>query len=189
MDLLSIPYSRPTLMYFSRSPHKYPGMGVDESIHLDDWTKYAQLDTIRDWRKQLSNFYGRNNLFNLDGYRWYSVEHYYHAMKFVKCDPTYFYIFTLDSGSELSKSDGAFVKHAGRRVKIPQDAIARWDSGGSTAALHNAIEAKYRQNNDLRDMLLLTHNSLLTHRASRFSPLVTETFLMFLREQLRGECN
>ena len=41
-------------------------------------------------------------LFEVDGYKWASVEHYYHANKFRNENPEYYKQFTMNSKSEIS---------------------------------------------------------------------------------------
>ena len=63
---------------------------------------FVELGKINGWRKQLSNFYTKTDkdkkiepLFELDGYKWASVEHYYHANKFKKNNLDYYKAFQL----------------------------------------------------------------------------------------------
>lgn len=126
-------------------------------------------------------------LFKLDGYHWYSVEHYFHAQKFRLSHPKFCSEFAWESGSELSRSFGPVVKKAGRRYPMTSEEVLLWNEGGSRAALIRAQEAKFRQNPELKKVLLLTRGAILKHRASRFSPLVNESDLMALREKLAEE--
>src|SRR5690348_14774068 len=98
--------SEDKLFYYSKSADKYPGKGVNE------YTKeniYKELSTIKNWRKMLSNFYIAP--FKLDGYTWNSVEHYYHANKFLHNIDLY-KSFTLESKSSYSE-DPVKAKSAG----------------------------------------------------------------------------
>ena len=65
------------------------------------------LEKIKDWRKVLSNMHYNGAdyverveggeiqpLFELDGLKWASVEHYYHANKFKKNNPDYYKKFS-----------------------------------------------------------------------------------------------
>ena len=83
-----------TIFYFhSGSANKKPGKGTgkiaNEKIKDEDIEKFAELEKMKDWRKVLSNMYVKPKengkvipLFELDGLKWASVEHYYHANKF-----------------------------------------------------------------------------------------------------------
>lgn len=183
-------YFLPTIMFNSRSGNSHVGDGPDERIHAADRQgRFRDLQEIPQWRQKLSNFYYNNGkyLFMLDGYCWYSVEHYFHAQKFREYDPKYYLQFTFDSSSSLSMADGATVRRAGRNVKLPVDILARWDSGESADALLRAQSAKFRQNADLRRILCLTSPALLTHRMLPRANLQTEHGLMKLRDELIAE--
>ncbi len=185
-NLDELPYQSPVFMFFSKSSNARPGLGQDESIHPTDLGKYDTLYSIHNWRQKLSNFYAKGlfePLFTLDGLKWKSCEHYLHSQKFKESHPEYYFEFSLDSGSELSNAVGATVKKAGRKYKMTPDEINRWDNI-SASIIYQAQEAKFTQNDDLRNILILTQGALLKHRASRFGPLVTENRLMELRNFL-----
>ena len=95
----------------------HPGRGSGEKISAKAKLKYATLADIPNWRKILSNFY--NAPFSLDGKKWHSVEHFYHASKFKKGHPEFYSTFALDSGSELSKKAN-LAKVAGGKTGITE---------------------------------------------------------------------
>lgn len=174
------------LMFFSRSTDSLPGLGIDESIHNCNRSKYEELAKIPHWRRVLSNFYTRDgdaHLFVLDGLHWRSVEHYFQAAKFVSINPQYYASFALESGSPLSRADGPVAKKAGREIKLTPNEVADWDAR-KDVALARAREAKFTQNQDCKRILILTDGALLTHRASVRSPICYETALMDLRKKL-----
>ena len=61
--------------------------------------EFSDLASMNGWRKILSNFYVEP--FDLDGQKWNSVEHFYHAQKFKKGNPEFYLKFSLDSNSEI----------------------------------------------------------------------------------------
>lgn len=165
----------------------YPGSGRDEYIDPADWNKYAVLSTIPNWRRMLSNFYARDGdvpLFQLDGLDWKSVEHYYHANKFIDIDDGYYLSFAMDSESPLSRADGAAAKKAGGTRRMTADQAAGWNARKHDV-LAKAREAKFVQNPDLARVLVLTDGATLTHRAWSKAPLVVEYQLMALRDRLK----
>lgn len=186
-----LPYRPPEFMFFSQSKHVRAGTGVDEYIHPNDWNRYEELNNIPNWRKMLSNFFGRDAntpLFELDGRKWRTAEHYFHANKFLS-NPEYYEQFALDSGSILSRSDGNEARKAGRSVKMAANEKMTWDAGASRRALDRAQDAKFRQNPDLARVLMLTDGAVLKHRMSFRSPIVIEAGLMILRNALIAEKN
>lgn len=169
-------------MFRYNAPDVSPGTFVDEYIDPADSILYNELSQKSDWRKKLSNFYFRQNQFALDGYTWNSVEHYFHAQKFKDTHPAYYVQFTAESLSPLSTMVGAMVKRAGRKCQLGPEELRKWDGGESASALRRAQAAKFGQNYDLQQILLLTKGAKLVHRATPRSPLVVEADLMTLRD-------
>ena len=106
-------------------------------------------------------------LFELDGYKWASVEHYYQANKFKKNNMDYYKLFTMESKSEIS-TDPIAAKGAGgitgkvnnkkfRPKTITQDEDFMLNNNNEDV-MYNGQLAKYSQNEDLKKMLLLTKN-------------------------------
>ena len=176
---------KPVFLFYSQSADVPAGKGAGETIDPAD-DRYRELNTIPNWRRILSNFSQTADdtiLFELDDICWHSVEHYFHAQKFKKKDPSYYFSFALDSESTLSRGDGATVKRAGRAVKLTAEEIRTWDNI-SADVLVRAQRAKFTQNSLSGRVLKLTAGATLTHRAGRFSPVVVEHRLMGLRDEL-----
>ena len=80
-------------VFYSGSKDSKPNKGSNEKIKEGE--KFKELEGFDNWRKVLSNFYVKEKvdgvrppLFELDGKKWASVEHYYHANKFKKNNET-----------------------------------------------------------------------------------------------------
>lgn len=186
-----VPYFAPEILFYSLSANVPAGFGAGETIHVDDAMTFRQLNTVPHWRRVLSNFYALSRvdsaLFELDGRNWRSVEHYFHARKFLDILPEYYEEFSLNSGSDLSKATGAAVKRAGRARKMSPAMREQWDATGSREVMQRALRAKYTQNDYCRQILLLTYPAVLKHRPGRFADIVIERDLMALRDELRAE--
>ncbi len=182
MDLFS---EDAVFMFHSRSKDVAPGEGVGELTKLPA-ESFAALSGIANWRQMLSNF--AIAPFDLDGLRWPSVEHFFQASKFSAVDADYYESFSLQSGSALSKGDGAAAKSAGGRRGRPMtpQQIADWETR-KWAVMRRALEAKYRQNALHREALLATWPAKLTHRPLRASHTQVEHGLMDVRRVLREE--
>lgn len=182
MDLFSEDF---VLMFHSRSKDVPPGAGVGEKLGLAN-VDLSALGAIPDWRRLLSNFAPAE--FSLNGLRWATVEHCFQATKFDTIAPDYFHSFSLDSGSDLSRAEGAVAKSAGGRRGRPMtpEQIADWESR-KWGVMKLALEAKYRANPLHRSVLLATWPAKLTHRPLRSSYTQVEHGLMEVRAQLREE--
>lgn len=186
----------PQLAFFSRSPNVLPGAAPDELVFEADAHYFTPLRDIPNWRRVLSNFHvGKYGLiqhagksqFELDGYNWASVEHYFHAVKFKTSHPDYYLEFTVESDSDLSRMVGPAVKKAGRRYRMTRQDAAAWDNGLSADTLRRAQTSKFSQNDDYNRILCLTAPAILVHRPTTRSPLVVERDLMAIRDMLLAD--
>jgi predicted NAD-dependent protein-ADP-ribosyltransferase YbiA (DUF1768 family) len=179
--------------FYSKSMDKpLPGTGSGETIERADIPKFAELaKETPQWRKMLSNFWEppgddrAKPLFELDGHKWRTLEHYLKGSRFRKENPKHYLNFSLDSDSDLSKSptlaQTATKDDKYKDIKPDADFSAREEK-----ELEDAQYAKYSQNSYLADMLLNTRNAKLVH-FRRGKPPVVCNELMRVRHRLQRE--
>jgi len=166
-ESVNMNYDKDTVfVFYSKSASAKPGMGKNETIPEDKKEMYTELAAIPEWRKKLSNFWIQP--FTLDNMTWASVEHYYQGSKFRNLNPEFYKQFSLDSGSELSKSavlakatGGKDVKHKYRPKEIKVD--PDFFEGRAEREMSVSQLAKFTQNPDLGEMLKATKRAKLAH--------------------------
>ena len=175
------PITQTVLQFYSRSSGKpFPGKGAGEKLN-DPPSTFGELSKIPNWRKRLSNF--DKTPFTLDGKEWQSVEHYYHASKFKKDNPDFYATFSLDSKSELSKDPLAAKKAGGKKSNVKMDSDF-FESGRNITVMNKAWEAKFQQNEELKDILIKTNNAILQHFVRGKEPEKWNN-LMKIREKIK----
>ena len=201
-------------VFYSKSRDVMPGKGGNNhkdaakkwSEKVSDPTKFDELGRIKDWRKVLSNMWGALSqnedkpLFNLDGYDWASVEHWFHANKFkwrVEESDEYkdFYEkFTFNSGSEICKDAKLALTAGGRSGKVmgkkyrPKSVVLdpNWEDKKERIMI-NGQKAKYEQDELSKNVLLATKDAKLVHlmlRRGKGSVLVNFNDTMEIRQSM-----
>lgn len=169
-------------MFYSKSSNKKPGKGKGETIPDDRLIEFNELAKMKDWRKVLSNFYMKPKrdgevvpLFELDGLKWASVEHYYHANKFKKNHPDYYRLFSIDSGSQIMDDPKKALGAGGKTGKVsgkkfrPKNVIMDedfFDDNNNETVMEKGQMAKYQQDDIARQVLLATKDAKLVHYTS-----------------------
>lgn len=181
------------MYYNNSSPQPYPGKGSGEKIKDVNIMDFNKLNKLKNWRKKLDDSWIAP--FTLDGHRWNSVEHYYLGSQFKKGFPDFYLKFSLDSDSEISK-DLTLARIAGGKTGKQKDNVLREKKIVIDADFYevgvnprhreerfNAIEAKFKQNLDLQQILKETKKAKLTHFIRGREPEI-DILLMKIRREL-----
>jgi hypothetical protein len=180
-------------MFYSNSYDAKPGKGSGEKIKKNKELEYLPLVNTKDWRRKLDDSCvvsddPSNFLFTVDNLKWASVEHYLQGSKFKNGFPDFYRSFSLNYPTELSL-DVSTAKNVGditkpkyksmRPVGIKVDAdylLGRIEKERKMAVLE-----KFKQNEELKNILLQTKNAILTHYV-RGSPAEIDSILINTRE-------
>jgi ribA/ribD-fused uncharacterized protein len=141
------------------SASSYPGTKAGEKCPQSDLACYTLLfRNYPHWRHMLSNDYGSH--LELDGHTFASVEHYICANKF-KHAPDIYNRFCLDLGDTIvGGASPAQIKKWSHSLPITQEELDDWDRR-KKKAMKRALLAKFAQNEELQQVLLLTKNATL----------------------------
>lgn len=180
------------LSFYSKAPKSSkPGKAtnIGEKIDDKDAPKYKKLAKSSDWRRKLDDDWLTQ--FKVDGHLWASVEHYYQGSKYKNGFPDFYLQFSMDSGSEISKStdlvrDATSTTGKKKGVSLrPKNVTidANFYGERSKAVREEALKAKFQQNEDLKQLLLATNDAKLIHfvRGEKAEP---DSILMKIRKEL-----
>ena len=164
--------------YYKSSDIPKPGRGSGEKLGPEGAQEYVELAAIKNWRRKLSNLWEQE--FTIDNKRWLTVEHYYQASKYKLGNPEHYALFSLDSGSELSKNP-KLARVTGTNKKKAVD--ENFFNGRHETEMKTAMKAKFTQNDDLNKLLKNTKRAKLQMYVKGSQPVVYDS-LMEVRKEL-----
>jgi predicted NAD-dependent protein-ADP-ribosyltransferase YbiA (DUF1768 family) len=182
------------LMFYSNSNARpKAGKGSGEKLSLRNVSMYKNLNNINDWRRKIDDSW--QVPITISGMRWNSVHHYYLGSHYKKGFPDFYKQFSLDSGSDISENiemavaavskTGIYKKKQLRKTEIVQDSDFYEIKENPRHIIERelALEAKFTQNNDMKQLLLETHRSKLIQFKRGKEPILDEG-LMKLRKKI-----
>jgi len=180
-------------MFYSKSNKKpFPGRGSHEEIPKEKVGEFSALAAIDEWRKKLDDTW-TGAKFTLDGKEYTSVEHYYQCSKFKNGHPDFAELFSLNSGSPISKDVDLCQGAGGKNGKYKKEQIRPKDykidpdfyPQRNKEERKRAVEAKFTQNMDMKLLLLNTKNGKLVQYVSG-SIRTPDIILMEIRKQINN---
>jgi len=171
------------LYFYSNSSDVLPGEAPGEKIPKDKIKSFSKLSKIKNWRKKLDNFWVQP--FILDDKMWASVEHYYQGSKFKNDNPKFYEKFSMDSKSSLSKNPLKAKEIGENKNKRPAkvNIDKNYNNKIGNINMYTAQEAKFKQHEDLANLLLATNNANLYYHRKRKYP-IQYTNLMLIRKNI-----
>jgi predicted NAD-dependent protein-ADP-ribosyltransferase YbiA (DUF1768 family) len=155
------------------NPKNRPGKGSGETILDDLIVEFIELykSKHKNWRRKLDDNW--KSPFILDNKRWLTVTHYVLGSQFKKGYPDFYYEFSLDSDSKIA-NDIELAKIAGSKtgktkkvilrkpeIEIDNDFYTYDNKGRYIEERISALESKFTQNADLRELLIATKQAKL----------------------------
>lgn len=98
--------------------------------------------------------------FELDGYMWFTAEHFYQAYKFVPGGERFMAI-------KNAGSPGKAKILGNKRLADLEPIRADWEDGMKLAVMRRALRAKFEQNEDALDILMSTGDAELVEDAPK----------------------
>jgi predicted NAD-dependent protein-ADP-ribosyltransferase YbiA (DUF1768 family) len=191
-------YDNDTIFMFHQNSElsAKPGKGSGEKIAVEKIPQYSDLAKTKEWRRMLDDTWP-GVVLSVDNLKWMSAEHYIQAAKFKGGFPDFYKSFSIESESDISK-DVDYAKAAGESGKLKKKS----ENGGKTKevvlrakAIHPdenydaeevrkmALDAKFSQNEDVKQVLLATKQAKLVHFSRGASGNVIDMPLMELRRK------
>jgi predicted NAD-dependent protein-ADP-ribosyltransferase YbiA (DUF1768 family) len=174
-----------------------PGKGSGEKIAVEKIPQYSDLAKTKEWRRMLDDTWS-GVVLSVDNLKWMSAEHYIQAAKFKGGFPDFYKSFSLESESDISK-DVDYAKAAGESGKLkkksedggkPKEIVLRAkaihpdENYDADEVRKMALDAKFSQNEDVKQVLLSTKQAKLVHFSRGASGNVIDIPLMELRRKL-----
>jgi hypothetical protein len=191
-------YDDNTVFMFHQNSDNHPKAGKGSGEKTNNLLKFNRLNGIKEWRRKLDD----NWLvpITVDGHRWSSVIHYYLGSQFKKGFPDYYLKYSIDSNSNISKDVKKAKTEYNKVVKskkselqvgditIDSDFFTVRENPNFEAERRKALEAKFEQNLDMKQLLLETQDAKLVF-FERGKESLPDVLLMRVRNKLNEGTN
>jgi len=168
-------YDSKTVLMFHQHSDNHPKAGKGSGETTDNLLKYSLLNGIKEWRRKLDDTWPVT--FTINGNKWASVTHYFLGAQFKKGFPDYFLKYSLNSRSPISTTVKAAKDEYNKVIKtkhsdlVGKDVVITPDPDFFTLKENPtfekerraALNAKFGENLDMRQVLSYTQNAKLVH--------------------------
>ena len=171
-----------TLQFYAFSADRPAGQGTGE--HVQDPTKYNELNNIRHWRRMFSSLWA-NDPFIYKNRTFKSHEHTYQASKYFANNMiNVFNEFSIESNTELSKMNP--VKLPKRYINLTAEQIRIFEQQKNELK-DEIYKAKYTINSGPGKALIATKNANLINYGRRIKK-IRNVRLERIRDELIKAC-
>lgn len=185
------------LMIYHTAPNEKtkPGKVDGETVPKNRNIEYIPLSKIPEWRKKLDDSWMGANM-KIRDKTWASITHYVEGAKYRMGHPDIYTQFSMESGNPTAKDVKLAKSHKSIQIaeqdgKVVKKRIVKPDVdyalGRDVEERDMALRAKFKNNVDLRIVLLATKNALLLKKETFGQPAQPDEQLMRIRKELQME--
>jgi predicted NAD-dependent protein-ADP-ribosyltransferase YbiA (DUF1768 family) len=168
-----------------------PGKAEGEKIPRNHPYPFTQLIQTPEWRKKLDDQWTNLNI-RIRGKTWSSVFHYTEGSKFRIGHPDIYEQFAIESNNPTSTNIADAKSHkklmisgTTKRKTVKPD--VDYVLGRDVEERDMALRHKFKDNMDMRELLLSTQNALLLRKPQYGEPAEPDMLLMRIRKELQME--
>ena len=190
IDMLTSTDPSVVFQFYDKSTDKPPGKGSGEKIEPEErrleFAKLSPKGEYPNWRRKLDNTWvDTQYTIALDQYHWNSVEHYVQANKFKNQDTNFYFQFTHESGSELSKNVEMAIAAGSKNgkkgsTKIRPDNVQidpTFQGKNENIARIKAMTFKFKEIPHYKGLLRATKNATLNKYVKGYPPKLDEDLI------------
>jgi predicted NAD-dependent protein-ADP-ribosyltransferase YbiA (DUF1768 family) len=185
------------LMIYHTAPNEKtkPGKVDGEIVPKNRNIEYIPLSKIPEWRKKLDDSWMGADM-KIRNKSWSSVMHYVEGAKYRMGHPDIYAQFSIESGNPTAKDVKLAKSHKSIQIaeqegKTVKKRVVKPDVdyalGRDIEERDMALRAKFKNNVDLRIVLLATKNALLLKKDTFGKPAEPDEQLMRIRKELQSE--
>ena len=172
-----------------------PGKVDGETVPKNRNIEFIPLSKIAEWRKKLDDSWMGADM-KLRDKTWSSVTHYVEGAKYRMGHPDIYAQFSIESGNPTAKDVKLAKSHKSIQIAEQEGKVVKkravkpdvdYALGRNVEERDMALRAKFKNNVDLRTVLLATKNALLLRKETFGQPAEPDEQLMRIRKELQME--